>query len=75
MKTINDNDKNLKENFCPACVTIPIAIASGGIGSQNTGNKYILWGSIFISLIMVIIFIYYTYIKKCSTCKFIYKKK
>jgi hypothetical protein len=68
--TENENKKEeLKENFCPACVVIPIAMASGGIGLQDNGrNKLILWGSIIITILMIFIYIYYKYIKKCSTC-------
>lgn len=76
VKNDNDNEKKLKEDFCPACVAIPIAMASGGVGSQFTQNKYIVWGSILITIAMIGVYIYYKYIKKCSTCSFSsYKNK
>ena len=73
----NENDdKKIKEDFCPACIAIPIAMASGGVGTQFTHNKYIIWGSILVTVLMIFIYIYYKYIKKCSSCSFSsYKNK
>ena len=61
-----------KENFCGACIGIPLALA-GGIGTGVSSNGYrqknmylgVSIGFILLGLLMVWYFKYY---KKCSAC-------
>jgi hypothetical protein len=66
----------LRENFCPACVSVPIALAAGlmsGGKTQDPGN-YRKVKNISFTISMLIIFvslgigIYNFFIKKCSLC-------
>jgi lipoprotein signal peptidase len=58
----------VKEDFCPACLTIPLAFAGAGtaFGSHNKAKyKWAMW----ITIISVVLTIYFIYVKKCTTCK------
>jgi hypothetical protein len=68
------NNKNeTKEDFCGACMTIPFAFAGAGVAGMGAKNKkgshkkyknYMLWGGILVTLISIIIGVYYY-----NTCK------
>jgi hypothetical protein len=62
----------VKENFCGACLTIPLAFAGAGtaIGAENKA-KLKQW-AIILTVVSVILTIYFVYIKKCNTCKIKY---
>ncbi len=64
-----------KENFCGACLAIPIAIAGSGLGIAGTTKgshkrmkKILLISGISLTILSVFIAIYFLYIKKCNTC-------
>lgn len=59
----------VKENFCGACLTIPLAFASAGtaIGAEKKAQLK-RWAIIF-TIISVALTFYFVYVKKCSTCK------
>lgn len=59
----------VKENFCGACLTIPLAFAGAGtaIGAEQKANLK-KWAIIF-TIVSVALTVYFVYIKKCSTCK------
>lgn len=59
----------VKENFCGACLTIPLAFGTLGtaIGAEKKA-KLKQW-AIILTVISVLLTIYFVYIKKCSTCK------
>jgi uncharacterized membrane protein YsdA (DUF1294 family) len=69
-------NSNSKENFCGACITVPLAMAGAGVGAIGANQKgqhkkrkkYILITGISISLIFTIISVYILFIKKCDTC-------
>jgi uncharacterized membrane protein YvbJ len=69
--TDNENSE-VKENFCGACAAIPLAIAGAtgaSVGTQKHGTtkKIMLWGGIAITIISIIIVI--IYLKTCKNCK------
>jgi hypothetical protein len=72
-----NKNKNIKEDFCPACATIPLAMLGAGVSSGNSKyNKnyrkyknYIFIFSLSTTLIAFLIGIYYLFIKKdCNQC-------
>ena len=52
---------------CAACLAIPFAFAGGG-GIATKNKKWVITGSIVLTIAMIV-FIYFKYIKKCTTCK------
>ena len=60
---------DIREDFCGACLTIPLAFAGAGtaIGAEKRA-KLKQWAIIF-TVISVVLTIYFVYVKKCSTCK------
>jgi Na+-driven multidrug efflux pump len=75
MKEIDSNKNESKENFCGACVAIPLAFAGVGASAYGANSKdsykkrkkYMLWGgvlTIVISLIIAII-----YMSTCNNCR------
>ncbi|ABF82073.1 hypothetical protein MIV043R [Invertebrate iridescent virus 3] len=59
----------VKENFCGACLTIPLAFAGAGtaIGAEKAAT--IKKWSIVITIISLLLTVWFIYVKKCSTCK------
>jgi hypothetical protein len=74
-----DGGKDVKENFCGACLAIPIAfvgVGASAYGASTRGQykkqkKIALWGGIITTLLSVCIAIYYLYIKKCVDCGYV----
>lgn len=74
--------KDIKENFCPACLAIPLVFAGvGGAGAAKSSeenpeetikrkkmNKFIYYTSIATVILSIAVFIYYMFIKKCEDC-------
>jgi DNA transposition AAA+ family ATPase len=65
---------DIKEEFCGACLAIPLALAgvsTAGVGATKKGHgkskKIMLWSGLGITVISVIIAI--IYISKCKTCR------
>lgn len=60
----------IKEDFCGACLTIPLAFAgAAGAGvaeEQNSLRKWAIW----LTVASVVLTIYFVYVKKCKSCKF-----
>ena len=74
----NDKDpKNVKEDFCGACLSIPIALIGAGTaggaqfgmtkGKYQKTRKLLLWTGISISVIALLLTVYFL-TRKCSTC-------
>ena len=74
------NDDETKENFCPSCLTIPLAMSGVGLsiygdkGNQTDQNyrnkkKYILYIGILITVISFFISIYFLCFKQCKECR------
>lgn len=64
----------LREDFCASCLSlIPAAAGLGGIGISTSAKKArkwktaLFWGSLALTIISVIVFIYFK--TKCSTCR------
>jgi hypothetical protein len=73
------NNEDIVEPFCGACLAIPFAFA--GIGASAYGassrgqykknkqrQKWALWGGIAITIVSLLIAVYYFFIKKCVDC-------
>jgi hypothetical protein len=61
----------LKEEFCPACVAVPVAFSSGisaKIADNYNINIWYIRILVTISFISISVFLYYMFIKKCDTC-------
>ena len=68
-------EKEIKEDFCPSCVVVPLAFAGVGVSaySQTNGQykkqkKIMLWVGVGSVLVSLAIFVYFKYIKKCNEC-------
>lgn len=67
-------DSDTKESFCGACAAVPLALVGAGVagagstkkGSNKKTKNILLWGGLFITLISIIIVIFY--LKRCKTC-------
>jgi Na+-driven multidrug efflux pump len=74
-KSKKDGD-DIKEEFCPVCLAIPLAFAGVGTsayGASSRGKykkqkKIALWGGITVTIISILIAVYYLWIKKCVEC-------
>jgi len=69
----------VQENFCAACLALPLAFA-GAAGTtassmatpnekkaQEVRRKWILWGSIALTIVSAIAFLWY--INRCKSCR------
>jgi len=74
----NDLSGEIKENFCPACISIPLAFigvgssaygASGSKKSHKTQKKIALYVGIVTIVISISIIVYYMWIAKCVNCR------
>lgn len=67
-------DSDTKESFCGACAALPLALVGTGVagagskkkGSNKKTKKILLWSGLAITLISIIIVIFY--LKRCKTC-------
>ena len=59
----------IKENFCGECVTIPLAFASAGTAFGAEKKAQLKQWAIILTVVSIVLTIYFIYIKKCSTCK------
>lgn len=66
-----------KEGFCGACIAAPLAMVGAGASVYGASSKkkhkntkkIILWVGISVTVLSVLIVIYYLWIKKCSDCE------
>uniref|UniRef100_A0A6C0H2S6 Transmembrane protein n=1 Tax=viral metagenome TaxID=1070528 RepID=A0A6C0H2S6_9ZZZZ len=70
------SETETKEDFCPACVILPVAMAGAGMASvgatkQNKSNKkkkkLMFWVGITTTLFALIIGL--IYLKRCKNCR------
>lgn len=70
-------EKNIREDFCPACAVIPLAMIGAGmsVGNNKFNRKYreykniTLILSLILTIIPFMIGIYFLFIKKdCNLC-------
>jgi hypothetical protein len=67
----------IKEDFCAACLTVPLAFIGAGTsayGSKSKGThkrkkKMLLWSGVFTVSLAVVIAVYYLFIAKCEECR------
>lgn len=72
---MSNNEKLNKEEFCGACLTVPVALAgagAAGYGAKGNGEhkkmkKIMLWGGLAITFISIIVAIYFLF--KCKECR------
>ena len=80
MTNTNENDKNgenVKEDFCPVCLAVPLALMSSGaaISSDQKGTtkdtkRNLRYLSIFLLIIAIMIGVYVSQNKdKCNSCR------
>ncbi len=65
------NKEEIREDFCPACVAVPLAMAGVGTGKSASGkqsvfSKIIFWLSIIITILSIIVAIWY--FTRCEEC-------
>ncbi len=64
--------EEIREDFCPACVAVPLALAGAGTskttqGKTSTMSKIIFWLSIIITILSIVVAIwYFTRCKECA---------
>jgi uncharacterized membrane protein YbjE (DUF340 family) len=74
--TETEKDQNVKEEFCGACLAIPLALAgagAGSVGSNKRGKhkkmrKTMMIIGVITVVISIILGVYYLWIKDCSDC-------
>ena len=67
-------EKEIREDFCGACLAIPVALAgagAAGVGANKGGHsktkKIMLWGGLGVTLVTVIIAV--IYLMRCKSCR------
>lgn len=76
MNRRKDEEEN-KEEFCAACLAVPIAMAGVGTsaygankkGAHKKTKKVALCFGLSITFISILVAIYFIYIKKCEECR------
>lgn len=71
-----NKNKDKKEDFCPACLAVPLALAGAGASTIGTNQsqqhkkrkQILLWGGITTLIFALLIIVYYVWIKKCKSC-------
>ena len=66
-----DGEKNTKEEFCGACLAVPLAFAgagSSGAGSQMSGKKKTALVVVGIILTLISIWLAWKFMFGCKTC-------
>ncbi len=73
---ISNTKEKVKEKFCPACVSIPLAMVGAGVSKAGSNdeknyrsfkNISLLISSIII-ILSIAIGVYYFFIKSCNKC-------
>ena len=60
---------DVKENFCGACLTIPLAFAGAGTAFGAEKKAALKKWAIVFTVVSVLFTVYFVYIRKCNTCK------
>jgi hypothetical protein len=63
------NPEKVKENFCPACLAVPLVFGGAGTAAATSGsnNKIFFW-SIVITVVGIILAIWYYNKEDCGSC-------
>ena len=76
-RNMNRKIKDRRENFCPACLAVPLAFAGAGASSagaknsdssNSSNNKILFWGGIGVLVLSLMVAVYYKYYKDCEAC-------
>lgn len=75
IKTDDKSNSESKESFCGACLAVPMALAgagAAGVGAKGNGEhkkmkQILLWGGLSITVISIIIAIYF--LSRCKDCR------
>ena len=68
-----DENGDTRENFCGACLSIPLSLVGVGVagmsrkGHHKKTKKIMLWGGLTLTLVSIIITI--IYLSKCKNCQ------
>lgn len=70
-----DEHGEVKEDFCGACIAVPLALigaGAAGVGAKQKGGhkklkNILLWGGITLTVASVIVVI--IYLKMCKSCR------
>jgi hypothetical protein len=72
--TNENNNEDVTEDFCAACVMLPVAMVGAGVAGQQTSfsskrksKRWIFWISVVLTTIILAITIWY--FTRCSSCK------
>jgi len=62
----NNSDEEIKEEFCGACLAVPLAMAGAGAGAagSSTQSKVLMWAGVSLAVISILVAIYFLFIKK-----------
>jgi hypothetical protein len=72
--------KQIKENFCGACLAVPLIFAGGGVaaaGSLSDAEKeeakkkkmYTIWFGVITTILSIIAYVYFRYFSGCKECQ------
>jgi len=60
---------DVKENFCGACLTIPLAFASAGTAFGAKQKAQLKNWAIVFTIVSLVLTFYFIYVRKCRSCK------
>lgn len=75
---MSKHNENVIEEFCGACLAVPLAFAGVGASAYGTDSsrgkhkqqkKIALWVGIISIVISLLIAVWYLYFSKCTNCK------
>jgi hypothetical protein len=58
----------VKENFCGACLTIPLAFAGAGTAFGSDRQQTIRKWAVIATVVSVLLTVYFVYVRKCKSC-------
>lgn len=74
------NKVKVKENFCAACLAVPLILAGStatGAGAMSKEEKEkkdkkkqcLMWGGVLLTIISIGVFVYFRYYSNCKSCR------
>lgn len=60
---------DVKENFCGACLTIPLAFAGAGTAFGAEKKAQLQKWAIIFTVVSVLLTVYFVYYRNCKACK------
>lgn len=75
-KEYTNENGDVKEGFCGACVAVPLAMIGAGASAYGSGNgshdqtkTIVFWAGVATVIISTLVAIYFLFIKDCKDCK------